>query len=317
MKFLLFSTLFCKMYVGPLVRYGEMKNQLDEQSERRSFLLENAGEGLILFLCGAAKKGLLADQIAEFQVSLEAVNASAPSVLGSWAAIIVFALKIFFELSGFSDMAKGLGLILGFHLPENFYYPYQSLSVSDFLYRFNTTATQFFSHYVYDALRPIDTSPKHRQIISEILNTLLVCLMFGMWFGIKLCYVIWGIYLAMFILLEKYLTGKLISAMPKLFARVCTFVVIMLSFSIFSSPSVYGISYNLSMLFNFSQDVISGDFIYLVTTNWLLLVLSVLFASSLPVLLGRKIKKRAKFAYDIISALFAVVLLIIITAFLI
>ncbi len=321
-KFLLFSTLFCKMYIGPLVRYGAMKPQLDGEGGNRRFSLEDAGEGLTLFLRGAAKKVLLADRLADFQASLAAVNASAPSLLGSWSAVLVFALRIFFELSGFSDMAQGLGLIFGLRLPSNFYYPYQSLSVSDFLYRFNTTVSQFFSHYVYDALSPMSTSapdgsPKREHVLAEVLNTLLVCLLFGLWFGVKLSCIVWGIYLALFILLEKYLIGKLLDAIPRLFSRCYTFAVVMLSFVIFPAGSARGIIYSLSQTFDFSRDATSTELNYLLSSNWLLLTLSVLFASSLFAMLDRIIKKRAKPVADIISAIFAVALLALTAAFLI
>ena len=322
-KFLLFSTLFCKMYAGPLVRYGEMKPQLDGDGGKRRFVLGDAGEGLTLFLRGAAKKVLLSDRLAEFYASLESVNAAAPSLIGSWLGVLVFALRVFFALSGFSDMAQGLGLVFGLRLPSNFYYPYQSLSVSDFLYRFNTTVSQFFTHYVYDALRPMTSAPSRdaeeapsgRRVPAEVLNTLLVCLLFGMWFGVRLTYIVWGIYLALFILMEKYVTGKLLDAIPRLFARVYSFAAVMISFILFSAGSLRQAAYNLGMLFDFSRETTSAELNYLVSSNWLLLTLALLFSISLFALAGHTLRRRAKPVADILSAICAVALLALTTAF--
>ena len=326
-KFLLFSTFFCKMYIGPLVRYGEIKPQLDGAGGKRRFSLEETGEGLTLFLRGAAKKVLLADRLAEFQTSLAAVCETAPSLLGSWLTVLVFALRIFFELSGFSDMAQGLGLIFGLRLPSNFYYPYQSLGVGDFLRRFNTTVSQFFSHYVYDALRPKSSSakpdadaqktPRQGRVPEEILNTLLVCLLFGMWFGVKLNYIVWGVYLALFIVLEKFVVRKALDAMPRLFVRAYSFMAVLISFVIFSGENLRQSAENIGLMFNFSRSATSPELNYLISGNWLLLTLAVLFSFSLFALFGRILRKRAKPAADMISAIFAVALLVLTAAFMI
>lgn len=324
-KYLLFSTFFCKMYIGPLVRYGEIKPQLDGAGGKRRFSLEETGEGLTLFLRGAAKKVLLADRLTEFQTSLAAVSEAAPSLLGSWLTVLVFALRIFFELSGFSDMAQGLGLIFGLRLPSNFYYPYQSLGVGDFLRRFNTTVSQFFSHYVYDALRPKSASantdeqkePQHGSVLREMLNTLLVCLLFGMWFGVKLNYIVWGVYLALFIVLEKFVIRKALDAVPRLFVRAYSFMAVLISFVIFSGENLIQSVENIGLMFNFSRNATSPELNYLISGNWLLLTLSVLFSFSLFALFGRILRKRAKPAADIISAIFAVALLVLTAAFMI
>jgi len=328
-RYFLFSTLFCKMHIGPLVRWKDMKTQLAGTDGRgkRGFSLESAGEGLVLFLYGAAKKVLLADRLAEFAAALEQVNMSAPSVLGRWIAVIIFALRIFFELSGFSDMARGLGMVFGLKLPMNFYYPYQSLSVSDFLYRFNTTVAQFFEHYVYNTLSrkkhdtetnvpQTETDGRKKTILSDILNALLVCLLFGMWFGIDLKYLLWGVYLAVFIVIEKYLIGRFLDNIPKLFARLYSFAAVMCSFVIFSTPDGYGILENAGALLAFSEKGVSTQLLYLLNSNKLLLGAAVLFATSLFSVMARVVGKKTGTVVKLVQLVWSLVLLTITVSFL-
>ena len=317
-RFILFSTLFCKMFAGPLVRYGELREQLAGEEGRRRLHLEGVGEGLVLFLYGAAKKVLLADRLTEFGASLAEVNALTPSLLGSWLRVIVFALRIFFELSGFSDMARGLGLVFGLRLPSNFYYPYQSVSISDFLYRFNTTVTKFFRHYVYDLIVPKDEDREDKKavgVVLEVLGTLLVCLLFGMWFGVKLNYIIWGAYLAFFILMERFFLGRLLDAIPRLFRRVYSFVIVMFSFVAFSAPDASGTLTALKELFGFSRRSVPAELTWLLSGNWLQLAVSLLFSTSLFSMIGRMISKKAKPVTQIVSAVLSVALLALIVIF--
>lgn len=320
--FALFSTLFCKMHIGPLVRWKEMKEQFGgEDGKGRRFSLDDLGEGLSLFLMGAAKKVLIADRLTEFAVALEQVNFNAPSILGKWIAIIAFALRIFFELSGFSDMARGLALVFGLKIPRNFYYPYQSVSVSDFIHRFNSSVTQFFEHYVYNALikssggKEDGDSPK-AGIFSDILNTLLVCLLFSLWFGVNFNYMLWGVYLALFIILEKYLLRRLLDNIPMLFNRVYAFVAIMLSFIIFASNNMDEFWNSVVSVFNFSIETVTTQLKYLLSSNYLMLIVAVLFSSSMFSFLLRQIKSKSAAVGKIISLVWVLALTVVTVAFL-
>ena len=317
-KYILFSSLFCKMFAGPLVRYGELREQLAGEDGKRRLQLENVGEGLVLFLRGAAQKVLLADRLTVFAASLAEVNALSPSLLGSWLKVLIFALRIFFELAGFSDMARGLGLVFGLRLPANFYFPYQSVSISDFLYRFNTTVTKFFRHYVYDVIVPKKGDGEQKKALGavlEVLGTLLVCLLFGMWFGVKLNYIIWGAFLALFIIMERFFLGRLLDAIPQLFRRVYSFVIVVFSFVAFSAPDASGTLKTLKELFRFSRSAVPAELTWLLAGNWLLLAASLLFSTSLFSMLRRMIGKKAKPVAQMVSAVWSVALLALIVIF--
>ncbi|MBQ9938639.1 MAG: hypothetical protein IJO96_03815 [Oscillospiraceae bacterium] len=320
-RFALFSTLFCKMYIGPLVRWKDMKDQLaGENGEGRRFLPGDVAEGLSIFLFGTAKKVLITDRLVEFALSLEQVNFETPTILGKWLAVIVFALRIFFELSAYSDMARGLALVFGIKLPRNFYYPYQSVSISDFLHRFNSTVTQFFEHYVYNALirekGETEEGKAKAGVLSDIINTLLVCLLFSLWFGVNFNYMIWGIYLAVFIILEKYLLQKVLDNIPMLFSRLYAFVVIMLSFIIFASDNMSLFLRSVAAVFNFSTDLSTTKLEYLLSSNFLMLVVAVLFSSSLFSFLMRKLKAKSSVLGRILSLVWVIALTVTTVAFL-
>jgi alginate O-acetyltransferase complex protein AlgI len=223
--------------------------------------------------------------------------------------MIVFAMMIFFDLSGFCDMAMGLGRCFGMDLPQNFYFPFQSPSVSDFLDRFNMTITGFFRHYVYDVLRNDKNSRP-----QFIVNTLLITMLCGIWFGIEMNFIIWGLYIAAFIIFEEFFLNRVLKKIPPFFARVYTFVVTMFSMVIFSAKDVDSIFINFKAMFGIDASVITDSVAYIVSQNMLIIFVGAFFLISAFSMFVQYLSKKAPRLFGIFAILESFVLLTLITA---
>lgn len=306
LDYALFGLLFCKCYNGPLVRYDQMREQL----KGRRASLSGISTGIVLLIWGLAKYGILARNLQSIYLQAKSIGAEEPSMLGSWMIVVTLALTVFFRLSGYCDMARGLGHIFGFELPKNFYYPYQSQGMSDFSYRFNMTVSRFFRHYVYDALGTSD-----RRVLPLILNTSLVSMLMGLWFGVRLNYILWGLYIAFFALLEELWLEKYLRKIPAFFTRTYTFVLAMLSFVIFGGDSVKQSLEYVRYMFGGGDLLYSGSIVYLIGSNYLLLILSLLFSTSLFSRVGGLLEKKFPLFSQLGTVVVNAALLLLLTGF--
>lgn len=302
--FSVFLGFFGKLYRGPLVRAGRVK----ESPNRNGFSLETTGEGIYLFVRGLAKLVLLAQPLEKMYENLCDANLDRISVVGAWLSVITLGMMIFHDLSGFCDMARGLGLCFGMDLPKNFYFPFQSPSVTDFLDRFNMTVTAFFRHYVYDSLRTDEKSK-----LQLVVDTLLICMLCGVWFGIRMNYVLWGLYIAAFIIIEKLFLNKLLERIPRFFTRIYTFCVTMFSMTIFSVDADIGIIRTFKAMFGMGAEGITDRVSYIVSENMLVLAVSAFFLTSIFSMLVGFINKKSKPAYSVFAVLETALLLVFIT----
>ena len=274
--FAVFLGFFGKLFRGPLVRVGQRKS--GPSAER--FSLRETGKGLYLFLRGLAKYVLLALPLSQ----------------------------MYGDLSGFCDMARGLGRCFGIELPKNFYFPFQSPSVTDFLDRFNMTVTEFFRHYVYDNLRT-----KKDSAIQFVVDTLLICMLCGVWFGVRMNYVAWGLYIAVFIIIEGAFLRKALLKIPRIFARIYTFCITMLSMTIISTEERVGILPTLKAMIGLDTVAITDEVSYIISQNVLVLVIGMFFLTSAFSTLIRFISKKAPPVYNIFAVAETAVLLVLIT----
>ena len=302
--FVVFLAFFGKLTRGPLLRAKDFRSV----SESR-FSLSETGTGLYLFLRGLAKYVVLATPLAQLHEKLFAANSEEISVFGAWLDMAVFSMMIFFDLSGFCDMARGLGRCFGMELPKNFYFPFQSPSVSDFLDRFNMTVTAFFRHYVYDVLRNDKNSRP-----QFIVNTILIAMLCGIWFGIKMNFIFWGLYIAAFIILEEFFLKKILREIPHFFARIYTFAVTMFSMVIFSSSDLGSIITSYKAMFGIGAAVVTDSIAYIVSQNALLLAAGAFFLISAFSMFIRYLSKKNQLAFSILAVFESAVLLVLITA---
>ncbi|MBE6581589.1 MAG: MBOAT family protein [Ruminococcaceae bacterium] len=225
---LIFGTyvaLFPQLIAGPIVRYTDVEAAL----YHRTHTWEAAARGTRRFVAGLAKKMLLANAAGALFTSLVSLPSQAISTLGAWLALFAFAVQIYFDFSGYSDMAIGLGHVFGFSFPENFNYPYTAISISDFWRRWHITLGQFFRTYVYFPLG----GSKHG-VLRTVLALFAVWSLTGLWHGAALNFLLWGLYYFLLLVIEKLLLSRLLTHVPRLFRHAATLSAILFGWLIFA-----------------------------------------------------------------------------------
>lgn len=223
-NFMAFVTLFPQIVAGPIVRYEDVQNELDERS-----ITENmVGGGISRFITGLGKKVLIADNIGALWDSVKALDVTSLSAASAWLGILAFTFQIYFDFSGYSDMAIGLGKMMGFNFPENFDYPYMSKSISEFWRRWHMTLGGWFKSYVYF---PLGGSKKG--LTRTVVNLLIVWTITGIWHGASWNFMLWGAYFGVLIVLEKLFLGKWLEKMPSLLSWLYTFVLVVFGWVMF------------------------------------------------------------------------------------
>ena len=270
---------FGKLYAGPLVEYGEMRLG----SDRRDFSLPEVGEGILQFIQGMAKKVLLADQVSVVYAAMADIPGEELPVLGAWLMVFSAAFMTYFRLSAYCDMAMGLGRVFGLSLPRNFAYPFQSRTVSDFFARFNITVTRYIRRYVYRFLG-YDTGGQ----LSNSMNLLLLSMLAGLWFGIRLNTLVWGMFLGIFMILEVVWGQKIFERIPPFFLRLYAFAVVLLSFSLLSANSLSESLNTVLVMTGLAGHSFTGDAAqYMLASRAVVLVACVMFATSIYSRIGR------------------------------
>ena len=223
LRFLLFVAFFPQLLQGPILRYGKTAPML----AARAVTWDGAFYGMRRFLIGLAKKVLLADRVAAVAASIYA-SSGYVGTGALWLAALCYTLQIYFDFSGYSDMAIGLGQLFGFSLPENFSYPYTALSITDFWRRWHITLSLWFRDYVYI---PLGGNRVNRG--RFVLNILTVWAFTGLWHGASWNFVLWGFYYGVLLLIEKLVIGKRIERVPRLLRWLVTFALVNLGWVLF------------------------------------------------------------------------------------
>ena len=218
-----FVTLFPQLIAGPIIQYKSVAEQLENRRED----LERFVSGISRFCVGMAKKVLLANAIGQlWDVSLASQTLS---ITGAWLGLIAYAFQIYFDFSGYSDMAIGLGRMMGFEFIENFNYPYISRSVVEFWKRWHISLTSWFREYVYFPLGG-NRVPK----LKWVRNILIVWLLTGIWHGAGWNFLLWGLYYAVFMLAERMFLGKWLEKLPVVLRHIYTMVVVLVGWALFA-----------------------------------------------------------------------------------
>ena len=267
LTYLVYSTMFPHMAAGPIVRYGD----IEEALYSRHIDIGRIGLGAEYFIKGLAKKVLLADNLG---LIFSAVSSSVPSVsmLTAWLGLGAYTLQIYLDFSGYSDMAIGLGKMLGFDFLKNFDYPYLSVSVSEFWRRWHISLGSFFRDYVYIPLGGNRVSPP-----AHVRNILIVWALTGLWHGASWNFVLWGVYYGILLLVEKYALNRFISEGPLIACRIYTVLSVMIGWVFFSLPSFGAIGRYFSALFGFGASSFADmTFLYYLKTGFVLFALGIL-----------------------------------------
>jgi len=276
-----YITMFPQLIAGPVVRYEDIQRQL----KRRTISLQKTADGAIWFIRGLSKKVLLANNIGMLYDSVFAIPAGQRPVLTAWLGIIAYTFQIYFDFSGYSDMAIGLGKMLGFQFVQNFDHPYISRSVTEFWRRWHISLGTWFRDYVY-----IPLGGNRCSALKHIRNIMIVWALTGLWHGAAWNFVFWGLYYGILLILEKYIWGRLLERLPKLIQHIYTILLFVIGWLIFTAPSLPALSENFRALFGtMGNGFADSSTWYYLTTNLILLILCILCSTPLVMRLFNKV----------------------------
>ncbi len=311
-----FCCFFGKIFVGPVVSCNDFLVQL----RRPSFSLTKIGNGFVWLLHGLAKKVILADGALLLASQLSAIPYDDKTVLSMWMLLTCYIFATYFTLSGYSDLARGSGALLGLDLPENFHYPLQAQSVTDFFSRFNISAYRYVRKYVYGALGAEDNGK-----LATTLNIILITILMGLWYGISVNFLVWGASLGLIITLETLYGENVLHRIPAFFRRLYTFICIVISFVWFSTSRLGQSWFYLLTLFGlprpqhnlFAPELFDNYSLYLLSSNWLLLLLCAFFCTNLVNTTSRRFMRNHPALADALSTVSNLLLFVLVLAFLV
>ena len=241
----LYIVLFPQLIAGPIVRYTDVAKEITARRET----LEDAAAGIQRFLFGLAKKVLLANPMGEIAGEVFGQRAAMLSTGLAWLGVLAYTAQIYFDFSGYSDMAIGLGRIFGFHFGENFRYPYISQSITEFWRRWHISLSSWFRDYVYIPLGGSRVSRKR-----QVLNLLAVWGLTGLWHGAAWNFVLWGLFYAVLLMGERWLWGKTVASAPRAVRHLYAMVLVMLGWLLFRSESLTQVLTFLQAMFGAASD---------------------------------------------------------------
>lgn len=306
--FTTYLSLFPQLVAGPIVRYETVQNELEQRKNSKVTF----AAGVKRFTIGLAKKVLLANVLGEL-VTILAEGTDA-SILSYWIEAIAITLQLYFDFSGYSDMAIGLGLLFGFHFLENFNYPLIAKSITDFWRRWHISLSSWFKDYVY-----IPLGGNRKGIIRQCINILIVWCLTGLWHGASWNFVLWGLYFGVLLIIEKTLLKRVLKLHPHL-ARIYTFILIVISFVIFHFDDYHELIQFLKGMFGLlSIPLVSQETIYYLRSYGVVLFISLFAISPLGKQLVNSLAQKPRFKriIDVLEVSYYFVLLFISVSFLV
>ena len=268
-----YVALFPQLIAGPIVRYIDVAEQLVHRDES----IEKFAEGVKRFCVGLGKKVIIANAVGELFDSISNSPQSELSVAASWIGIIAYTFQIYFDFSGYSDMAIGLGKMFGFDFLENFNYPYISDSITEFWRRWHISLSSWFRDYVYIPLGG-NRKGKARQCV----NIMVVWFLTGFWHGANWNFMMWGVYFGVILLLEKNFLLKLLKKSPKMIQHIYALLLIVIGWGIFAYEDTSALLQNLKNMFGFGGlPLWNGQTAFWLTQNIVLFMLAIVCSTPL------------------------------------
>lgn len=270
-NYLAYTTLFPQIIAGPIVRYVTVENDLDDHMlTRDSFSI-----GMRRFIIGLGKKVLIANNVGLLWSQISAGTAGEWSVLLYWIGIIAYTFQIYFDFSGYSDMAIGLARIFGLTFDENFNFPYIAKSITEFWRRWHITLGSWFRDYVY-----IPLGGNRCSVIVHLRNLLIVWALTGFWHGASWNFVIWGLYFAVILIAEKYFLLKLLDKLPAFCRHIYTIILVMISWVIFYFEDLGKLSDYLLGMFGFnSVPLVNSQSLYYLVSYGIIFIIAGYFST--------------------------------------
>lgn len=301
----LMISFFPKLYAGPLVTYSRMAPSLC--APRMS--MSRVGSGGWLLIRGTSKLLLLGNPLWSLFTTLHEAPLYDTSVLTVWMTVMTLALSLYYRLSGYCDMARGIGIMLGLELPENFRTPFAARSVNDFFSRFNITVSRFWRRYLY-----LKLGGAHGNLLSVSVNIMLSCIMMGLWYGLKLNFALWGAFLALFVIAERFVPKKVHQSVPPLLSWGYCMTVLLVSFAFFAGETPSASFDMLRIMMGLGgAPAASKEALYQIASHHLLLILSVVLATSLPLIIAEATRKHFPKTFIVLRTVFTAALMLVCT----
>ena len=301
-----FVTLFPQLIAGPIIKYKDLGDQIDQ----RDTSIDKFGSGVQMFMIGLGKKILIANNVGMLWDSYKAMAASDLTVAGAWLGVLAFTFQIYFDFSGYSDMAVGLGRMLGFEFLPNFNYPYISKSITEFWRRWHISLSTWFREYLYIPLGGNRCS-KGRWVF----NLFVVWAATGIWHGASWNYVIWGLYFFVLLLVEKLWLGRLLEKLPRVIQHIYTLFFVLVSWAIFALEDFGQLGAYLKVMFGMGGvPLTDGTFGYYLTSYLPILCAAAVASTNLGRALYGKLRPRAAQA---VCAVLVILGLVICTGYLV
>ena len=301
-----FVTLFPQLIAGPIIKYKDLGDQINE----RTTSTEKFASGVQIFMVGMAKKVLVANNVGMLWEAYKAMSAGELTVLGAWLGVIAFTFQIYFDFSGYSDMAIGLGRMLGFEFLPNFNYPYISKSITEFWRRWHISLSTWFKEYLYIPLGGNRCS-KGRWMF----NLLVVWAATGIWHGASWNYLIWGLYFFVLLMLEKFFLLKVLDKAPALVGHIYTLFFVVVSWAIFAIEDFSQLGSYLKVMFGLGGvPLMDAKLGYYVTSYLPILLVAAVASTPLGAKLYHKLKTPAA---EVVCTVLVLAGLVVCTAYLV
>lgn len=270
-----YVALFPQLIAGPIVRYRDVAEQLVNRRET----LEMFTRGVKLFMVGLAKKVIIANTMGTLTTNIFATT-DENGVVGTWVGIIAYTFQIYFDFSGYSDMACGLGNMMGFEFLKNFNYPYIAKSITDFWRRWHISLSTWFKEYVY-----IPLGGNRKGVKRQILNLLIVWGLTGLWHGAAYNFVLWGLYYGLLLILEKFVLKKFLDRLPSFVQHIYTLFIIIIGWGLFYFTDVGQLGEFMVDLFNFGNGICGAQAFNLIMSNLPMLIIAAVASTPLATML--------------------------------
>lgn len=266
-----YVALFPQLIAGPIVRYRDVAEQLVNRRET----LEMFTKGVKLFMVGLAKKVIIANTMGTLTTNIFATT-DENGVVGTWVGMIAYTFQIYFDFSGYSDMACGLGNMMGFEFLKNFNYPYIAKSITDFWRRWHISLSTWFKEYVY-----IPLGGNRKGVKRQILNLLIVWGLTGLWHGAAYNFVLWGLYYGLLLILEKFVLKKYLDRLPSFVQHIYTLFIIIIGWGLFYFTDVGQLGEFMVDLFNFGNGICGNQAFNLIMNNLPMLIIAAVASTPL------------------------------------
>lgn len=270
-----YVALFPQLIAGPIVRYRDVAEQLVNRRET----LEMFTRGVKLFMVGLAKKVIIANTMGTLTTNIFATT-DENGVVGTWVGMIAYTFQIYFDFSGYSDMACGLGSMMGFEFLKNFNYPYIAKSITDFWRRWHISLSTWFKEYVY-----IPLGGNRKGVKRQILNLLIVWGLTGLWHGAAYNFVLWGLYYGLLLILEKFVLKKFLDRLPSFVQHIYTLFIIIIGWGLFYFTDVGQLGEFMVDLFNFGNGICGDQAFNLIMSNLPMLIIAAVASTPLATML--------------------------------